>query len=185
MALRLAALQLLRACFSGLPPTLHAAITIVQHVDEMFAPGLASWLARESSRDVRTIQPGDRPDTSAVQIASTNGHLLLTPELTFTYADEPVDCSYRPSVDVFFHTVARWWPVTAVGVLLTGMGSDGAEGLLAMRRSGWHTIAQDQATCVVYGMPKAAAKINAAAEILPLDQIAGAIARSGQRSASS
>jgi two-component system response regulator WspF len=65
-------------------------------------------------------------------------------------------------VDVFFHTVAAWWPVTAVGVLLTGMGADGAQGLLAMRRAGWHTIAQDQATCIVYGMPKAAAKIDAA-----------------------
>jgi two-component system, chemotaxis family, response regulator WspF len=162
---------------SGLPPTLHAAITIVQHVDELFAPGLASWLARESSRDVRTIKPNDSPDASVVQIASTNGHLLLTPELTFTYSDEPVDCSYRPSVDVFFYTVANWWPAGAVGVLLTGMGADGAAGLLAMRRAGWHTIAQDKASSIVYGMPKAAAKINAAVEILPLDQIAGAIAR--------
>lgn len=161
---------------SGLPSTLHAAITIVQHVDELFAPGLASWLARESSHDVRTIQPGDRPEASVVQIASTNGHLLLTPELTFTYAEEPVDCSYRPSVDVFFYSVASRWPVRAVGVLLTGMGADGAEGLLAMRRAGWHTIAQDQASSIVYGMPKAAAKIHAAVEILPLDQIAGAIA---------
>ena len=81
-----------------------------------------------------------------------------------------MDYSYRPSVDVFFHTVAAWWPVTAVGVLLTGMGADGAKGLLAMRRAGWHTIAQDQATSIVYGMPKAAAKIDAAAEILPLDR---------------
>jgi len=166
---------------SDLPPDLHAAITIVQHVDELFAPGLASWLAQESSRDVRTIRSNDRPDASAVQIASTNNHLLLTPELTFTYADEPVNYSYRPSVDVFFNTVTAWWPVTAVGVLLTGMGADGAQGLLAMRRAGWHTIAQDQATCIVYGMPKAAARIDAAVEILPLDQIAGAIARAASR----
>ena len=169
-------------CSHGLPPALHAAITIVQHVDELFAPGLASWLAQKSSRDVRTIRANDRPDPSLVQIASTNGHLLLTPELTFTYTTEPVDYYYRPSVDVFFHTVASWWPVTAIGVLLTGMGADGAEGLLAMRRAGWHTIAQDQATSVVYGMPKAAAKIGAAVEILPLDQIAGAITSRRQRS---
>jgi two-component system response regulator WspF len=160
-----------------LPLSLSGAITIVQHVDESFAAGLASWLARESSREVRTIRPGDRPDPSAVQIAATNGHLLLTPEWSFTYADEPVDYSYRPSVDVFFHTVARYWPVTAVGVLLTGMGGDGAKGLLAMRRAGWHTIAQDQETSIVYGMPKAAAKIDAALEILPLGQIGAAITR--------
>jgi two-component system, chemotaxis family, response regulator WspF len=162
---------------SALPPALHAAITIVQHVDELFAPGLASWLAKESSRDVRTIRANDRPNPSVVQIASTNGHLLLRPELTFTYSAEPEDYYYRPSVNVFFDTVARWWPVTAIGVLLTGMGTDGAEGLLAMRRSGWHTITQDQATCVVYGMPKAAARMDAAVEILPLDEIAGAISR--------
>ena len=73
---------------AALPPSLNAAITIVQHVDELFAPGLASWLARESSRDVRTIRTGDRPDPSVVQIASTNDHLLLTPELTYTYSGD-------------------------------------------------------------------------------------------------
>lgn len=162
---------------SGLPAALHAAVTIVQHVDKRFASGLASWLARESSRDVSIIRSNDRPDASAVQIASTNDHLLLTPELTFEYSDEPAHYYYRPSVDVFFHTVATRWPVTAIGVLLTGMGSDGAKGLLAMRRAGWHTIAQDQASSIVYGMPKAAAKIDAAVEILPLDRIAAAIVR--------
>jgi two-component system response regulator WspF len=165
---------------AGLPPALHAAIIIVQHVDKVFAPGLATWLARESSWDVRAIGAGDRPEAGVVKIASTNDHLLLTPELAFTYSNEPADYSYRPSVDVFFHTVAAWWPVTAVGVLLTGMGADGAKGLLAMRCAGWHTIAQDQATSVVYGMPKAAAKINAAVEILPLDRIAQAIASAAE-----
>lgn len=166
------------ACvLSKLPPTLHAAITIVQHVDELFAPGLASWLAKQSWRDVRTIRANDRPDPSLVQIASTNGHLLLTPELTFTYSSDPEDYYYRPSVNVFFHAVARWWPATAIGVLLTGMGADGADGLLEMRRCGWHTIAQNQDTCVVYGMPKAAARIGAAVEVLPLDLIAPAISR--------
>jgi len=162
---------------SDLPPTLRAAIVIVQHVDKVFAPGLASWLGRESSREVRVIGSGDAPNESVVQMASTNDHLLLTPDLTFTYSHEPANYSYRPSVDIFFQTVATWWPATAVGVLLTGMGADGAKGLLAMRRAGWHTIAQDQATSVVYGMPKAAAKLNAAAEILPIDQIAPAITR--------
>ncbi len=167
----------LASVLAALPPSLHAAITIVQHVDEVFAPALASWLSKQSWRDVRIIRAGDRPEPSLVQIASTNGHLLLTPELTFAYSTEPEDYYYRPSVNVFFNSVVRWWPVTAVGVLLTGMGADGAEGLLEMRRCGWHTIAQDQATCIVYGMPKAAARIGAAVEILPLDDIAGAISR--------
>ena len=162
---------------AGLPSSMHSAITIVQHVDEMFAPGLADWLSRESSREVRVIRPNDTPDASIVHLASTNDHLLLTPDLTFQYTKEPVENFFRPSVDVFFQTVATYWPVTAVGVVLTGMGDDGAKGLLAMRRAGWHTIAQDRDTSVAYGMPKAAAKLDAAVEILPLDQVAGAIAR--------
>jgi two-component system response regulator WspF len=161
----------------ALPKGLEAAVTIVQHVDEVFAPGLADWLARESSRDVRVIRENDRPDASIVHLASTNDHLLLTPELTYTYDREPEKSFYRPSVDVFFQTVVRNWPGTAIGVLLTGMGDDGAKGLLAMKRAGWHTIAQDQATCIAYGMPKAAAKLNAAVRILPLEDIGAAIAR--------
>lgn len=162
---------------AGLPSSIHSAITIVQHVDEMFAPGLADWLSRESSREVRVIRANDAPDASIVQLASTNDHLLLTPELTFQYTNEPLENFFRPSVDVFFQTVASYWPAAAVGVLLTGMGDDGAKGLLAMRRAGWHTITQDRDTSIAYGMPKAAAKLDAAVEILPLDEIAGAIAR--------
>jgi len=162
---------------AGLPQGIDAPITIVQHVDEVFAPGLADWLARESSREVRVIRPGDKPDASVVHLASTNDHLLLTPELTFSYTNEPAESFYRPSVDVFFDSIVNYWPGPAIGVLLTGMGEDGAKGLLAMRQAGWHTIAQDRASCIAYGMPKAAAKLDAAIEILPLDQIAGAIAR--------
>jgi two-component system response regulator WspF len=165
---------------SDLPPALPAAIAIVQHVDKVFAPGLASWLARETSRDVRIIRSNDLPDPKVVQLASTNDHLLLAPNLAFTYSAEPANYNYRPSVDIFFQTVASFWPGTAIGVLLTGMGPDGAKGLLAMRRAGWRTIAQDQATSIVYGMPKAAAKMNAATEILPLGQIGAAIARATQ-----
>ena len=169
---------------SGLPEDLNAAIAVVQHVDEIFAPGLASWLARESGRDVKIIARGDRVDPSFVQIASTNDHLRLTPGLRLTYTEEPSDYSYRPSADVFFQTVVNHWAGTAVGVLLTGMGDDGAKGLLAMRQAGWHTIAQSPETCIAYGMPKAAAKLGAAVEILPLDQIAGAISRVLSASAS-
>jgi two-component system response regulator WspF len=160
-----------------LPPDLPTAIAIVQHVDEFFAPGLASWLAREASRPVRVIRQNDQPDASVVQIASTNDHLLLKPDLTFAYTCHPVTYNYRPSVDIFFDSVVKHWPSAAIGVLLTGMGADGATGLLAMRKAGWHTIAQDRSTSTVYGMPKAAARLNAATEILPLDEIADAIAR--------
>jgi len=76
---------------------------------------------------------------------------------------------------VFFGSLASGWPSPSVAVLLTGMGSDGARGLLQLRQRGWHTIAQDQASCIVYGMPKVAADLHAACQILPLEQIARAI----------
>ena len=160
-----------------IPADLTASIAIVQHIDEHFAPGLASWLGGQVGRDVRVIQPGDAIAPGRVQIASTNDHLVLKSDLTFDYTKDPADFPYRPSVDVFFRTVATNWPGPAVGVLLTGMGADGAQGLLAMRKAGSHTIAQDQASCVVYGMPKAAVQIDAAADVLPLDDIGAAIAR--------
>lgn len=160
----------------GLPRGLRAAVTLVQHVDEQFAPGLASWLAGQTGHDVAAILPLDRPTPGRVLLASTNDHLVLTPEITYRYTPDPVDYPYRPSVDVFFQSIAQYWPGPIVGVLLTGMGGDGAQGLLGLRRAGWHTIAQDQSTSVVYGMPKAAAKLNAAVEVLPIDQIAAAIA---------
>jgi two-component system response regulator WspF len=88
------------------------------------------------------------------------------------YTPEPREYVYRPSVDVFFESVCRLWPGNAVGVLLTGMGNDGALGLKALRNRGHHTITQDRATSAVYGMPKAAAALNAAVDILAVERIA-------------
>lgn len=93
------------------------------------------------------------------------------------YSREPRAVSYRPSIDVFFASLARYWPVPGVAALLTGMGRDGAQGLSTLREIGWHTIAQDEATSVVWGMPKAATEIDAAEQVLPLSQIAEAIVR--------
>lgn len=164
----------------GLPRDLSAAVALVQHVDEQFAPGLASWLGGQTGHDVRIARPNDRPMPGIVFLASTNDHLVLTREVVFGYTPEPADYPYRPSVDVFFHSVVHAWPGPVVGVLLTGMGADGAQGLLAVRQAGGHTVAQDQATSVVYGMPKAAATLQAAVEVLPLDDIAGAIVQAVQ-----
>jgi chemotaxis response regulator CheB len=93
------------------------------------------------------------------------------------YTPIPRETAYRPSVDTFFHSVVQHWSGEVTGVLLTGMGRDGAAGLKALRDAGHHTIAQDQATSAVYGMPKAAATLGAAVEILPLGQIARALVR--------
>ena len=100
---------------------------------------------------------------------------ILDARRRLCYTPEPREACYRPSVDVFFSSVAEHWPSPGVAVLLTGMGRDGAKGLLQLHSCGWHTIAQDSQTCVVYGMPRAAAECGAAAEVLPLDRIGPAI----------
>jgi chemotaxis response regulator CheB len=105
-------------------------------------------------------------------MAATRDHLVLKTARRLGYTPEPRQYVYRPSVDVFFESVSRHWRGDAIGVLLTGMGGDGAVGLKALRTDGHHTIAQDQGSSVVYGMPKAAATLNAAVDILPVDRIA-------------
>jgi two-component system response regulator WspF len=162
----------LATLLAGLPQDFPAAIVIVQHVDEQFAAGMAEWLGQKTAMPVRLACQGDRPTAGTVLMAATGDHLVLTAPHLLGYTPNPVDYVYRPSVDVFFQSVCEHWPGDAVGVLLTGMGRDGAVGLKAIRNKGYHTIAQDATSCAVYGMPKAAAALDAAVDILPLDQIA-------------
>jgi chemotaxis response regulator CheB len=157
---------------SDLPRDFPAAVVVVQHVDEQFAGGMAEWLARDSKLPVRVAQSGERPTAGVVLLAGTNDHLTLLAGGKLGYTAHPREYVYRPSVDVFFQSVTRHWPGEAVGVLLTGMGRDGAVGLKALRNQGRYTIAQDRETSAVYGMPKAAATLDAAVDILPLDRIA-------------
>jgi two-component system response regulator WspF len=162
----------LTAVLSGLPKDFPAAVVIVQHVDERFAQGMADWLSRDSALPVRVAKEGDRPAVGTVLLAGTNDHLRFISAERVGYTSEPREQAYRPSVDVFFASVGVHWTGEAVGVLLTGMGRDGAKGLKTLRDKGHYTIAQDQATSTVYGMPKAAANLGAAVDILPLERIA-------------
>ncbi len=163
-----AALELL---LKGLPASFPAAVVLVQHVDQVFAAGMADWLSTASGIPVRLARQGEPPSPGNVLLAGTNHHIRLLKNGTLAYTEEPVNEIYRPSIDVFFESVARFWTGDAVGVLLTGMGRDGAQGLKLLRQRGYLTIAQDQQSCAVYGMPKAAAAIDAAVEIRPLDTI--------------
>ena len=147
------------------------AVVVVQHIDENFSSQLCKWLGEQVSVPTRVIHHGDALRGGVIQIAKTNDHLVLTPGMRLQYQKEPADYPYRPSIDVFFHGVARHWKGKAAALLLTGMGRDGAGGLLAIRQAGHLTIAQDEATCAVYGMPRAAAELDAAQMILPLDKI--------------
>lgn len=152
------------------------AVVLVQHVDEVFAAGMAEWLASESKLPVRLARDGEPPIPGQILLAGTNNHMRLLRNGSLVYTAEPRSFVYRPSIDVFFESVANYWRGDAVGVLLTGMGRDGAQGLKQMRERGFLTIAQDQASCAVYGMPKAAAAIDAAVQILSLEKIAPRLA---------
>lgn len=157
---------------SGLPANLQAALVIIQHVDQEFSFDLATWLDAQTDLPVNLAIQDSAPLPGHVYVASSNDHLVLTENHLFAYTAEPRASHYRPSVDVFFDSVARHWPRPGLAVLLTGMGRDGAKGLAALRRARWHTIAQDEASSVVYGMPKAARELDAAVDILPLSRIA-------------
>ncbi len=159
----------------SLPRDFPGAVVIVQHVDAQFVPSMAEWLNDHSSVCVRVARNGDQPQANTALIAGTNDHLVFVDSQSLGYTPEPRDRYYRPSIDIFFESIVRCWRGRAAGVLLTGMGKDGAKGLKAMRDAGCLTIAQDSATCVVYGMPKAAIELDAAAKILPVEAIANGL----------
>jgi len=162
---------------SQLPPGFPASVVIVQHVDVQFVQGLADWLAAQSSLPVRIAREGDQPQQATVLLAGREEHLVFITASRLAYLQQPADSSYRPCIDVFFRSANRHWRGDIIGVLLTGMGRDGAEGLLALRRGGHHTIAQDARSSAVFGMPKAAAELEAASEVLPLDRIGPRLGR--------
>ena len=157
---------------SGLPRDFPAAIVVIQHVDARFAVGMADWLSRQSVLPVMVAREDERPAAGCVLLAGTRDHLMLKSADRVGYTPEPRDSACRPSVDVFFQSIGGLWRGDAIGVLLTGMGSDGALGLKVLRDQGHHTITQDQTTSAVYGMPQAAAALNAAVDILPIERIA-------------
>jgi two-component system response regulator WspF len=169
--------QAIATILSGLGKDFGAAIVIVQHVDQQFAQGLADWLNAQISLPVQLASAGCMIEVGKVFLASTNNHLILQANQRLSYTPNPLDYAYRPSVDVFFKSVAQHWQGKGVAVLLTGMGKDGAQGLQILRSAGWHTIAQEKSSCVIYGMPKAAVELGAAVDILPVDAIANAIFR--------
>lgn len=152
-------------------PPANATAVIVQHIDQAFSSSFANWLASQIDFPVDVIEDGSQLLPGRIMVAKTNDHVILDGKHRLRYRAKPVNYPYRPSIDVFFHCVAEHWKKKAIGVLLTGMGRDGAAGLLAMRKAGKLTIAQDQETSAVYGMPRAAAETGAAEMILPLKKI--------------
>lgn len=159
----------------NIPSDCPAAIVIIQHVDENFALGLAQWLGRQISRQVQMAEAGTVPTAGSIYMAGKNLHLIMNERKEFAYTAHPIEEIYVPSVDIFFLSVAQNWHEKCAAALLTGMGNDGAEGLKALQNEGWYTIAQDEESCVVYGMPRAAVQLGAADDILPLEKIGPAL----------
>jgi two-component system chemotaxis response regulator CheB len=169
--------EAIRAILEALPPDC-PGIAIVQHMPAGFTAAFAQRLARASRLDVAEARDGDRLQPGRALVAPGNRHLAIR-RSGAGYCAHVFDASpvsrHRPSVDVLFRSAAEHAGESAVGVLLTGMGNDGAAGLLAMREAGARTLAQDEATSVVYGMPREAAKLGAVEQVLPLQRIPGAI----------
>jgi len=166
----------LATVLGALPKNFRAALVVVQHIDEMFVNGMVDWLNQHSVIPVRLAREGDRLEAGVVLLAGAGEHLVLKQSNRLGYTSEPRHSIYKPSVDTFFGSVCKHSSGDAVGIVLTGMGTDGARGLKALRDNGHYTIAQDQTTSTVYGMPKAAATLGAAVDILPVHGIAPKLA---------
>ncbi len=169
--------EALREVIEALPPDAPGMV-VVQHMPAGFTAAFARRLDTLSRVEVKEAAPGDAVVPGRVLIAPGDRHMILRRSGTKYYvvlADGPLVSRHRPSVDVLFRSVAQAAGANATGVLLTGMGDDGAEGLAEMHAAGARTIAQDEATSIVFGMPKEAIERGAVDDVLPLGRIAGAV----------
>lgn len=177
--------EALRLVLTGLPP-FAPPIVIVQHMPEHFTAAFASRLDEECQISVKEAKDGDRALRGQALIAPGSHHLTLTrsgAEYAVRVQDGPLVSRHRPSVDVLFRSTAKYAGSNAVGVIMTGMGDDGAQGLKTMRDAGAKTIGQDEATCVVYGMSRVAKQVGAVEREMPIDKIAAALVELGQERA--
>jgi len=159
-------------------------IVITQHIPAVFSRSFANRLNEVSTIRVREAEDGDRIESGLALVAPGNFHMLLkraSAGYRVEVKEGPMVCFQRPAVDVLFHSVAQAAGSNATGVILTGMGSDGALGMLAMKKAGARTIAQDETSCIVFGMPKEAIRLGAIHRVLPLSAIPGAILAESRR----
>ncbi len=171
--------QALEAVLRRMPATA-AGIVIVQHMPERFTAMFAERLNTLCEIEVREARHGDRVIPGLALIAPGGKHMMLArsgAQYRVEVVDGPLINRHRPSVDVLFRSCAKFAGKNAVGVIMTGMGDDGARGLKEMHDAGSATIAEDESTCVVFGMPKEAIRLGAVDRVLPLDEIAAAILR--------
>lgn len=160
---------------SGLPPGFPASIVVVQHLDPRHRSLMADILARRTPLKVKEAEEGDRLLPATVYIAPPNRHLLVNPDGTLSLSQSEMVHFVRPSADLLFESVAASYREHAIGVILTGSGSDGAMGVGAVKKMRGTVIVQDEKTSEFFGMPGAAIQTGSADFILPLDEISSAI----------
>ena len=167
--------QAVATLLSELPADLPSAVVVVQHMADGFIEGLASWLDDMCALPVSVGESGRRLQPGTVTVAPSGLNLIVHKELRVTTEPPPRSQYHVPGIDATFSSIAAVVGPKAVGVLLTGMGRDGASGLKKMRDVGAFTLAQDEATCAVYGMPAAAMAIDAVDRQLPLSEVGSAV----------
>jgi two-component system chemotaxis response regulator CheB len=163
--------QAIRTIVANLPSDFGLPIVIVQHTTRGYAHTLVDWLRAETTLPVGIAEHGQPLNRPGIVIAPSDRHLVVEGR-RLELDDAPPSSLHKPSATVLFRSVARAFGRSAVGVLLTGMGDDGADGLMEMHRTGALTIAQDEASCVVFGMPAQAIRLGAADHVLPPERIA-------------
>jgi len=154
-----------------LPSDFNKPIAIVQHIAADFVHSLVKWLNGLTPQQLVVAETGTSPQPGHIYLAPGDHHLVFNDDGTFGLQDSP-KTYHMPSADIFFDSVAKVYGAHAIGVILTGMGTDGAQGLYKLHMTGGITIAQDEATCAVYGMPAEAARLGATDHILALNDIA-------------
>jgi len=166
--------QAVARVLAGLPEDIGVPVLVVLHVAEHFGATVSEWMAKVSGRPVHLARDGELLSRGGIFLAPADVHMTVEGgRVVLSHA--PPRHSVRPSVDVLFESAAREFGPDAVGALLTGMGRDGARGLLALREEGAVTLAQDEATSAVFGMPAEAIRLGAAEQVLPLERIPAAI----------
>lgn len=165
----------LKTILSGLPKDFPAPILIVQHIADGFTPGLVEWLTQTTGFPVHLAAHGDSPLPGHAYVAPSGLQMKLAPNGTLALTGDAPENGHRPSVSCLFRSVAATWGHQAVGVLLTGMGRDGAEELKLMKDHGAMTVAQNFDTSVVHGMPGVAIELNAATHVLAPEEIAAVL----------
>lgn len=167
--------KIVKQILMGLPKTFGAAIVVAQHIAQGFSEGMVEWLAADCALPVSLASEGTLLTANTVLVAPDSFNLVIRPQRVVHLSDQP--CLMRPAVDIAMRTAADVFRNRCVGVLLTGMGRDGALGMQSIFEAGGYTIAQNEATCTIYGMPRAAIELGVVNEVLPPERIILAVQR--------